>query len=157
MADLYLAILVIVPGFIAILLARRIGRGSWELDSPEKSEYMLALSGRIIRWSIALTTTFAAIVVVLSLLESVYNSANPPIHFSSWFVRKLTAEIFLGAIMQLLSLLSGLAFALWKWIVPMRRAEVLVFAIQVVFFLFGLGAFLIFSVEMFRSVMIPNL
>ncbi len=58
--------------------------------------------------------------------------------------------------MQLLSLLCGLAFALGKSIARMRRAEVLVFANQVVFFLFGLVAFLLFSVEMFRSVAIPT-
>jgi hypothetical protein len=154
-ADLYLALLVLVPGFIALFLARWIGRCGWGIDSPEKSEFMLALSGRISRWSISLTTIFAAIVVVLSLLESVYRSANPPIVFLPWFVRKLTAEIFSGVIMQLLSLLFGLAFTLGKTIAPMRRAGVLVFTSQVVFFLSGLIAFLLFSIEMFRSAIIP--
>jgi hypothetical protein len=111
------------------------------------------LSVRIIQWSIALTTTFAAVIVVLALLQSVYLSVG--IRFEPWFVRKLTAEIFFGVIMQLASLLSGVLFALGKSIVSVRREEPLLFISQAVFFLIGSGAFLLFSIEMFRSVMIP--
>jgi len=111
------------------------------------------LSVRIIQWSIALTTTFAAVIVVLALLQSVYLSVG--IRFEPWFVRKLTAEIFFGVIMQLASLLSGVLFALSKSIVSVRKEEPLLFISQAVFFLIGSGAFLLFSIEMFRSVMIP--
>ena len=112
------------------------------------------LSARIVRWSIALTTTFAALTVVLTLLQSVYLSAGIP--FEPWFVRRLVAEIFCGVIFQLASILSGVLFVSCKWIASVRiKGEPLAFLFQAGSFFVGSGVFLLFSVEMIRSVTIP--
>jgi len=110
------------------------------------------LSARISHWSIALTTTFAGIIFVLTLLQSAYASAN--IGFVPSFIRKLTAEVFIGVIAQLTSLILGLLFALGKLCVSVRRAERFFFWSQVTCFFIGSVAFLIFSIEMLRSVTI---
>jgi hypothetical protein len=97
-------------------------------------------------------TTFAAIIFVLTLLQSVYASAS--IGSVPSFIRKLTAEIFVGVIAQLASLIFGLLFALGKLCVFVRKAERFFFWTQVICFFIGSVAFLIFSIEMFRSVTI---
>jgi pimeloyl-ACP methyl ester carboxylesterase len=135
-------------------------------DSDDRAK----LSARTVQWSIALTMTFAAIVVVLTLLHDVYLSATPPIVFVPGFIRKLVVEMFVGVIAQLASLISGVLFALRnqitlllsgllsclgsKRILSTRKVGSWLFWIQVIFFLSGCIAFLVFSAEMVRSVVI---
>jgi hypothetical protein len=119
--------------------------------SDEKTK----LSAQIIHWSIALTAAFAALMFVLTLLSTVYASVG--LDFKPWFPRKMVTEIFSGVIMQLVSMLSGILFVTSKRIASWWQigGEPFVFLFQVSCFLLGSGAFLLFSVETFRSVTIP--
>lgn len=122
-------------------------------NQTDEDDYEVRFSRQISGWSIALTTIFVAIVVVLTLLQSVYSSAG--IQFEPWFIRKLMAEILLGVITQLASLVLGFFLGLIGLSPSRRGARSRIFYGQVVFFFLGWLFFLVFSIEMYRSVTIP--